>query len=337
VLLTLDLFNEKCHICKMRRRGVSKQVVIIVGVLNILLIIGCKKVETTKTYTVSDSVSQSTIAFDEVTVNNELDQFVDDAIMVLSNHNATIAGAIFDSISPNVYEIDYFNKEPDGVKARSGSDSIHLNGIPWGAAGSTATLSFKDINSTGSYEIAFYSIIPPLTDSASLTFLGNITITNVYGGLLQSVTSSSDSLVAHIRASNVSFTFNDQASSIQFYSLNVNEIRSFTTANSAMYATTRGDTNVGGYSNIGTWGTNRFGNNYYSNTAGSIVQNISNLALLSYNPISGTKVIEGISEPIQSIYGVNNQGAVTSGTPYGFSISWTDNSVQATDILPYYY
>jgi len=66
------------------------------------------------------------------------------------------------------------------------------------------------------------------------------------------------------------------------------------------------------------------------------VQNISNLDL-SYNPLSGSKIIEGISEPVTSVYGINNQGTPASGTPYGFSISWTDNSVYTDAIIPYYY
>jgi len=308
----------------------------------IVVLAGCKKVETTKTYTVPNTTSQSAIASDEVIVNSELDQFVDDAITVLSNHNASIESTTVDSINPSVLEINYYGKEPDGVKARSGTDSIHLNTASWNTIGATATLSFKIVN-VPAYEVSYASLYSyeatpsTIIDTATLTLSGSLTITNVYGGLLQNVTSSSDSLVIHIRTTNVSFTFNDQAAVVQLYPLNINEIRSFT-FNSAMYATTRGDTALGGYTNIGSWGTDVFGNSYYSSTTAAIVQNISNIYLLSYNPLSGTKVIEGISQPITIQYGVDTQGNHVSigNIPYGFFISW-NNGGENTDILPYYY
>jgi hypothetical protein len=306
--------------------------------VSILILTGCKKVETTRTYTVSNTISQNIIASDEVIINNELDQFVDDAITVLSNHNATIAGAYPpDSVSPSFIELTYSDKQYDISKARTGADSIHIApGISWGTPGTTATLAFQDINQPLGYEVFYYSLIPPSSDTASLTFLGNISITNVHGGLLQNLTPG-DSIVVHIRASKVSFTFNDQAALIQLFPISVNEIRTFTMSGNTIYATTRGDTSISGYSNVGSFGTNRLGYTYYSTITYPLVQNISNLSL-SYNPLYGEKIIEGIPEPITSIYGVNSSGsAQASGSPYGFHISWTDNGVLGASVLPYYY
>jgi hypothetical protein len=299
----------------------------------------CKKVTTTKTYTISNQASQSDIAGDEVTINNSLDQYIDDAVAILSNHNAAISGGYGDSANASCLEITYSGtKEPDGVESRTGVDSIHFSSkTPWNTPGATATLSFKDVNTSGSFEEFYNSIISPSSgDTASLTFFGTITITNLSGGFLQNVTQS-DSMVIQIRA-NTSFTFNDQSTVIQTFPLHINEVRTYTLSNTTMYATTRGDTSISGYLNVGSWGTNRLSNNYYTAIIHPMVQNITNL-VLSYNPLSGTKVIEGITEPITCNYGLNNQGqAVASGTtPYGYSIAWIDNSIQANYVLPYYY
>jgi hypothetical protein len=290
---------------------------------------GCAKETTTRVNTNSNSSSQSTVANDEVTVNNEFDQALDDAIMILCNHNTSITGAFPpDSISPSVYEIDYYGKEADGTKTRSGNDSIHLNTASWPAAGAIANVSFGDINNKA-YEVSFTN------NQTSLTFFGNASITNVSGGLLQNLTPG-DSIVIHVRAT-ISFTFNDNAAIIQLFTWNIDRIRTFTISSGSIYASNRGDTTINGLNNIGTWGTDRFGNSFYSIISTSIVQNIST-ASLSYNPLSGTENIQGLQEPITSIYGVNTQGsAVTSGTPYGFYISWINNGGLASDVLPYYY
>lgn len=307
--------------------------------LLVALLAGCKKVETTRTNTVSDTTSQTTIAFDDLTVNNELDQFVDDAVKVFSDSNATIAGATVSYLSPKVFEIGYYGKDyygsaPAGIKTRQGEDSIHLNGLPWGSPGATASLSFQDVSDPTGYEIQFYSIVTKANDSTSLTFIGGLTITNVSGGLFP--TAPNDSLTVRIKATGVSYIFNDQAAIIQVFNFNVNCLRSYTMNDTVIYATTRGDTNINDSPNVENWGSDRLGSNYYSIITSPVVQNISDL-YLSYNPLSGAKTIGGISQPIQALYGVNSQGATANNsTPYGISISWT-NGALVSAVLPYYY
>lgn len=296
----------------------------------------CKKVETTRTYTVTDTTAQTTIASDEVTVNIEFDQAADDAVKVICTPKTSIAGALVDTsqLSSGIIIIDYFGKETDGTKSRTGSDSIQervVNGhvIPWGTPGATATLTFGTASSPN-YEVLFLN-----NGNASITFEGSATLTNIYGGLLQNVVQG-DSVVEHVRA-NVSFTYNDNASMVQFFTWNLNQLRAFSVTDTNMFASTRGDTTIAGYT-IGTWGTTRLGTRFFAVTNSPIVQNIS-ASFLDYNPLNGAKTIEGISEPISLIYGVNQQGTpFKSGTiPYGFYISWVDNTVNATDVLPYYY
>lgn len=296
--------------------------------LSICLFAGCAKETTIKVSTTSNSSSQSIIAADELTLSNEFEQAVDDAIIALSNHNASIAGASVDSLSPNVYEIDYFGNEANGTKKRSAGDSIHLNSSAWGTPGASATLTLGDINNKA-YEVSFSN------NNTSVTLTGKATITNISGGLLQNL-AAGDSMMVHIKAS-ISYTYNDNASVVQLYTWNFNIMRSFTKSDSTINAGTRGDTAINGFANVKSWGLNRYGTGTYSSITATIMQNISNQSL-AYNPLSGAEIIENISEPMLCTYGVNKQGnPVNNGTPYGFIITWTNNGGQAQNVIGYYY
>lgn len=304
------------------------------GLCLALMCTGCAKVETTKTYTVTNTTAQTTIASDEVLINNEFDQAVDDAISVICNPKTAIPGAIIDTsqISIGVIEIDYFGKEADGTKSRTGSDSIHQNMVgghilPWGTLGTSASVTFGDINDHA-YEVLFSE------NGNSVTFSGSATLTNISGGLLQNI-SQADSLKTHIRGT-IQFTYNDNATQIQYYPWSFNQLRTFI-ADTSVYAVTTGDTSISGFSNIGVWGTTRLSTTFYTVITSPVIQNIT-YSSLSYNPLSGTKTIEGIAEPISCQYGVNNAGIYQAGgKPYGFHITWTDNGIQANSTLPYYY
>jgi hypothetical protein len=296
--------------------------------LFVVTIMGCKKETTTRVNTTSNANTQSIIASDELTLNNELDQAVDDAIAVLSNHNAAIAGAISDSISPAAYEINYFGNESNNTKSRSASDSIHLNTTLWVTAGATATITFGDVNNKA-YEVLFK------TNNTSITLTGKATITNVSGGLLQGL-SPTDSMVVHIKAS-VSYTYNDNATIVQLYTWNFNQLRTFKKPDTTINAITWGDTAIKKFTNVESWGLNRYGDSAYCTITSTIVQNITNLNL-AYNPLSGAGIIQNITEPILTTYGVNQQGTpISNGIPYGFIITWTNNGGQAQNVIGYYY
>lgn len=294
------------------------------------LLIGCVKEDTTNVVTTTNESSQTTIASDEVTLNNEFDQAADEAIQVICNHNATIKGASIDTsqITMGIITIYYGGKEADGTKTRTGSDSIHLNGN-WGTPGAFADITLGCINAPG-YEVQFTSL-----NNVSLRFNGTAKLTNINGGLFQNITPG-DSLVEAMKGS-LTYTFNDNAATIVYYPFNLYEVRTIINSGSVLNAYTRGDTVIGGFSHVSSWGGDRFGNTYYSSTTTVVMQNIST-ASLSYNPLSGAKYIQFIGEPILCTFGVNSSGSVvTSGTPYGFYINWTNNGGGAQAVIPYYY
>jgi len=297
------------------------------------LLIGCAKETTTRVDTTSNATTQTAIAADEVTLNNEFDLFVDDAIAVLSNHNATLTGAYPpDSVSPGLIEITYNDKTVfNSTKTRLGADSMHFNpAIPWSTPGATATLSFGDQLNAG-YEVNFESNNPV----TSVRLNGILTIINQSGGLLQNL-ASGDSIVVILKGS-LTYTFNDNAATIVYYPFNVCQIRSIKNVGGVFIASTFGDTAIGGYQKVCNWGLDRFANTYYTSINTVVVQNISN-ASLAYNPISGVKNIQGISEPIICAFGVNSAGnVITSGIPFGQYISWYNNGGGANAVVPYYY
>jgi hypothetical protein len=324
------LFN-KYYICIVnRKRSLFRYSAASYGIIAVLILAGCAKVETTTTTTTSDTTTQTTIAGDEVTVNNEFDNAVDDAVTVLSNPNAVITHADIGNVATNVYEIVYTGTESDTTKSRMGADSIHLGAMAWKNATASANIAFGFASGLPEYEVSF------LSNNTSLRIVGNATVTNVYGGLLQNL-AAEDSMVVHIRAT-ITFTYNDQTSPPPpSFTWNINQIRTYTLVGGNIMATTRGDTTYSNVPNVGTWGATRVGGNFYTATVTAVVQNIST-ANLSYNPMSGVKNIEGISQPILCTYGVNSQGNVIStGTPYGFYISWNNNGVQTAATLAYYY
>ena len=316
-------------------RKVNKSARIFYSLPVLVALIGCAKESTTKVEASSNSSSQTTIASDEITINNEFDQAADEAIAVVCNLKTSIAGAIVDTsqISSGIIEIDYYGKEAGKTKSRTGADSIHQNLVaghivPWGTPGATFTMTFGTVNSPG-YEVLFTS------NNTSIRLGGTVAVTNIYGGYLQNVTAA-DSLVEKLRGS-LEYTFDDNAATIHYNPFNVNQVRVFTKPDTILYAATRADTDMSNFQNVSNWGVNRFGNMYYTILTKTVTQNISNYNL-SYNPLNGTKIIENISEPITCNLGVNQQGnIINSGTPYGFVITWINGGGQNQSVIGYYY
>lgn len=299
------------------------------------LLICCQKVTTTHVTTTGNSENQSIIAADALTISTEFDKGIDDAITICCNPKTAITGAIVDTsqISKGLTVIDYFGNETGNTKQRTGSIAIQKTikgGTPvsWANAGSVITITFGTTTAPG-YEVLF------LNNTTSIQFTGKTYITNIYGGLLQNIIAG-DSLVEQVRAA-VFYTYNDNATTIQLYPWNADEIRSYTSISSNIMAETRGDTVIKNFKNMAIWGPDRYGDSAYFSITTPITQNIS-LPSLSYNPLAGVENVENIAEPINCTYGVNNQGVpVTTGNPYGFIITWANNGGQAQNVIGYYY
>jgi len=310
----------------------------------------CNKNGYTITNTTADSSTQIIMANDELKVNYEFDQAVNEALLattlssIASGDTAspgtgtvlynTISGAIVDTSHINdssLIHITYYGKNADQTKGRTGLITIQFSRdgndkiIPWKTPGAIVNITFQQ------YEVIV------LATNVSLWMNGTATITNTSGGLLKKPSNITlqpgDSLRDRL-SGNIVFTYNDNTTLVQTWTWNINQARTFNLQNSVLTCTIRGDSTVSGSNGISTTGTTRFNNIFYTQLTAPIVQNISASYILS-NPLSGEKVIHGISEQLTIDYGVNSSGSFVQSSPYGYKITWVHSGGQAVSVVSY--
>jgi hypothetical protein len=291
-----------------------------------LLFAACeKKTGYTITKTTDDTETQSIVAADELNVNYEFDQAINEVLLastisrIVSGDTSafppgnvlysTLSHAVIDTSqsASGIVNITFFGKNADDTKGRTGKIQIKLpvdNGhvIPWKTKGVIATLTFDQ------FEILV------LATNRQLWQSGTCSITNISGGLLKKAKDLAllpgDSLIDKL-SGQITFTYNDNIAVIQTWDWHFNQLRSFSLSDTTVIAS-------------------------ISNTTIPIIQSISGLFILS-NPISGSKAINGIKEPILIIYGVNEQGSiVTEGDPYGYKIVWNNSAGERTQTVVSY-
>lgn len=317
--------------------------------LVILLFPACTKThEYTLVNTTDDTKAQAIIASDEFELNFELDQAVNEALAASfissktsgdtitpssGNILSTIAGAVIDTsgINTGLIKISYYGKTADLKKGRLGDITIKhavASGkvIPWNTKGASAIITFKN------YEVFFLNIV-----NKALSLNGTCVITNVSGGLLKNIASPllvpGDSLTDKMRVQ-LTFTYNDNVTSITTWAWNCNQLRFFNDKDSILTCFTKGDTTINSI-NAASWGSTRANQIFYTSITTPLLQNIS-AGVLS-NPLSGRKVILGIKEPITVTYGVDQQGSpVNTGKPYGYILTWTRGGLPKDTVAKYY-
>ena len=136
-----------------------------------------------------------------------------------------------------------------------------------------------------------------------------------------------DSLVDKIRAQ-IDFTYNDNTTVLQTWTWNFNQLRTFKSNNAVVTAIIKGDTIINSTNNVTTWGATRSGLNFYTSTTTPLLYNVSGSNFL-YDPLTGTKNIKGITEPIIVTCGVDEQGnLINTGNPYGYKFKWINSGGQ---------
>lgn len=303
------------------------------------LLPGCKKTTDTVTTTTDNSTTIYNLGTDELIVNNEIDQAVSEAVAAISLSSTTsgrvmnvlqtlVPGATVDTsqISSGIVSIYYYSKDHDTTKLRGGSVSIKLPKVasvivPWKNAGTTATITITN------FEVRF------LKNNTSVWMSGNLTLTNVYGGLQKNLIPG-DSLVQKLRGQ-IQYTDNDNNVVITTYGWNLHNTRVIgMLANNDITITTRADTNVGGYNNVVTWGQNRYNNNFYTSLTTPIYRDITSTNF--YNPLSGIKQVNCSVNPYTLTMDVDANGNPAVGNPYGYRMDWTLNSTAQKLVEKYY-
>ena len=323
---------------------------IIIFAINILFTSCKEKTGYTIVSTTNDSASQIIISNDELHLNYELDQAINELLLATNisktssgDSNFTTTGNALFTIVKNA-EIDttslldsglikltYYGVNADNTKGRTGTIILGLTldsagkVIPWKTQGVVANITFVQ-----------YEVIVIATNK-SLWLNGSGTITNRSGGVLKNIANLTlpigDSLIDKLSAQ-LAFTYNDNTNILQTYTWNFNRIRVFKLNDTTITSTITGDSTLNNFSNISTAGTTRSSQSFFTGITSPVIQNIYNSFILT-NPIRGEKVIHGITEPIDMIFGVDKTGNPQPINPFGYKISWINNGGQAQSVVSY--
>ncbi len=215
---------------------------------------------------------------------------------------------IFDSITPCF--------SPSCI--RSGKIKVELtSGNLWSDAGSVLTLTYID-----------YKILR-MADNKSIKFNGVKTLKNLNGNNWLGFYLGSSTLKYRERAFNINVTFDDGTTSV-WNSARTTEW-SYSLADSKLSFTAFGDTTLNGFSNVDSWGVNRYGMDFttYYNTA-----IVSNTYCGLWRPVSGELVHHLNVGDFTLTLGVDQTGN-PSGLlcAYGYKVSWTGSSGNVSTVI----
>jgi hypothetical protein len=295
----------------------------------------CKKASTTTTPTPSGVAAQSQDASDDARVNSELDNATNDANASMSSSSTTagrysytsstlgtglVCGATLDTskISMDIITINYNGPNCSGLETRSGSITLQLTGGKWKTKGAAIYCTFNNYK------------ITRISDGNSITFNGTHTLINYSGGLVASVLGTTTTVVHKARANNMTITFTD--GTVRTWSVARQLTWSaFNTSN--LQISVSGDTILAGVANTVMWGTTRSGQSFTAVLKSPIV---SNTICGWFAPVSGERMINGITYPLDILFGLNTSGvAVTSGCATDYKITWTVAGTPYSALLLY--
>lgn len=212
-------------------------------------------------------------------------------------------------------------------RTRSGQIKVQLtSGAHWSDQNAILTLTYTNFK------------ITRLSDNKSITFNGVKTLKNINGNNWLGFLTSTATLKYQERALNIAVTF-DNSLSATWNSARTTEWSyvQATTNPSIPYAhiifTAKGDTTLNGYSNVDSWGINRFGETFTTNYTSPILSN-TYCGLWRFN--SGELVHHINSSVFTLTLGLDQNGNPTPyACAYGYKVSWNVNGNANSVILSY--
>jgi hypothetical protein len=233
--------------------------------------------------------------------------------------NATVT--VDSTSNPRTITITYNGKTADSLRSRTGSVVISIaQGVRWSSVGALVTVNFNSL------------AITRLVDNKTITFNGTHTYTNVSGGSLISLTSSSATPITHtITSSNMSITFDNGTT--RTWSVARQRVFSY---NNGIVITQTGTNSQGNLQGISEWGTDRFGNSFTVQVASPLVVSES----CGWQLTSGSHIVTDAAGVLTLTYGLNATGTATGcpvvGSSYYFQLVWAGTGGKTyTFILPY--
>ena len=307
---------------------------IVAGLSVLAFVVSCKKKDTTTNPTLSSQVQQHNT--DANNYKGESDQADDDinsqgglGSTSMGERMAGIqsgpgCGVVMDT-SQIANKIVYFNF--DGVtpcsipvRTRSGQIKVQLTGgTSWADAGSVLTITY--IN----FKITY------LITNKSLTLNGTKTLTNLNGNNWVGFIFNNVPLKYRERALGINVTFEDGSHAI-WNSARTTEW-DYLQSNSSIKFTSNGDTAVNSYSNVDSWGVDRYNQTFTLNYQSPW---ISNSYCGFWSPTSGTVTLHVGGVDYTLTLGVDQSGnASTLNCAYGFKVTWTTSNGNGSVVFGY--
>jgi hypothetical protein len=318
-----------------------------------LLFTACKKSNSDSTSSTTSSTDLQTQSDDEARVSTESSAAFDDANAAMIGESSVTGAGIASNLrfgvavdggngslgslpgllcnatvtvdstsNPRTITITYNGKTADSLRSRTGSVVISIaQGVRWSSVSALVTVNFNSL------------AITRLVDNKTITFNGTHTYTNVSGGSLISLTSSSATPITHtITSSNMSITFDNGTTR----TWSVARQRVFSYSNGIVITQT-GTYTDGTLLGVSEWGTNRYGNSFTAQIASPLIVSQS----CDFQLTSGTHVLTNTAGVLTLTYGLTSTGAVATACPalgslYYFQLVWAGAGGKTyTFVLPY--
>ncbi|MEI7896256.1 MAG: hypothetical protein WCJ26_04430 [bacterium] len=286
---------------------------------------GCKKDKNSNMSADSSSLQQ--LSGDEQVVESASDESMNDVNTVLSNGNlkatnqlpcnATIDSTAVINDTITIY-ITYNGLNCNGTRFRTGQVEIKKRvGMHWYEQG--ATVLIRHINFT----------ITKVSNQKTITLNGIKVHKNVSGGVIWQLGNGTQAIV-HRTWGHMNVTFSDGTSKIW----NVARQKTYTgTPPNNLVLTTDGFGSAGGFDNLLVWGTNRQGENFYT----QVIEPIVHRQVCDWDPCSGIKKhsIPGDSKSATITFGFdsNNQPVTGTDCPTKYKVDWQKNNNSGTVYL----
>ena len=277
----------------------------------------------------ADPTSLVQLTADENSVDGILKDAEGDVTSVLSNNGSGLKStewlpchATVDSLAKvndtvTIY-ITYNGLTCNGKQNRTGQIEIKKKaGTHWELAGASVTVKY--INFT----------VTRVATNKSVTLNGTKTFVNVSGGHLWMVGTLIPSYVEKVSGS-MQASFDNGTSR----TWNVARQLTYTGTPGQLNMTIDGFGSAGNYENLVVWGTNRQGEEFFT----QITQPVVCRQVCDWNPVSGMKIhqIPSKSKSATITFGFddNNQPIVGDNCPTRYKIDWTQNNKSGTSFLP---
>ncbi len=215
-----------------------------------------------------------------------------------------------------VYSITFNGLNCSGRWNRVGQAQArkHIN-THWHDAGATVSVTYLGV------------VFTRVSDNLSLTLNGKRTFTNVSGGRLSDLGTSATSIVHSVNGSLVA-TFDDNSTRTWI----IARQRTYTGVLGNLWVSVDGFAAADGYSSLVAWGTNRHGEQFYT----QITQTVIHKESCGFDPCAGVKVHQIPSDNKQATYTAgfdnNDQPVDVNGTvcPTKYRIDWVKNGNSGT-------